>query len=1053
MTPPSNNPEIDQKQLAGKLEGILSSRRRRKPLFADLPASSPISSPNQKVSKATESAGAHFNIRELIKSIPWIGAIAVRVYRRLRRLRQFQIQQFHELAADERIDRIEPGAAIPLLIDLKHRCRSPLDLRAADAYWNKVNLLFVGPVDESNHQWQLVDILHELRYFSDRQVRLILAGSIISDCYKQRLEARIAELGLQDSVEFAGEVPHDALLALYRSADAFVCMSGHKGFGMSLIEAMLMAMLCDVPVIAYGVGGIPDTMGEGGLVSPDGSPRAIAALTHLLLSEPALRRKVIAGQRRNLRRFEVSRLQAGPAAPCQWLIEGPFDSSYSLAIVNREVGRALVKRGIDVGLWSTDGPSDTRFLENNPDCAQLARHAAEAVEPPKVSLRFCYPPRVDGMQGEVRGMHSYGWEESGFPDAYAVAFNTKLDLITVLSRHVEKILRDAGVSVPIAVTGSGVNPLLQVQPQAPAAGLREFRFLHVSSCFPRKGVDALLSAYGDAFSDADSVTLIIKTFPNPHNDVAQQIARLKEQRPDYPDVVLIDRDCSEEELAGLYRHAHAFVAPSKGEGFGLPLAEAMLFDLPVITTAWGGQTDFCDDSTAWMCDYRFARSGSHLGAAHSVWADPDIGDLARLLREVQAMSPAQRAPRVVAARRRVESDCTWDGVAQKIEAAVGALAARPLFRREPKVGWVSTWNTRCGIARYSAFLSVAFPADRLVVLANRTDERVAEEEPQTVRCWNTHPDENLDNAFDAVQANGIGAVVIQYHFDFFSLETLARFIERLKQAGVAVHCFFHSTAESIRDGKKLALSNIAPALALADRLYVHAVEDMNRLKGCGLVDNLVFFPHGVMPQTAPDANMRALLGTVGKKVIASYGFLRPHKGIQQLIHAFSILAKENPALHLLLVTSLYPYIDSEQEEIACKALIEQYELTGKVTLLTDFLSDEQSLAYLGSADLIVFPYQQTQESSSAAVRMGLAAGRPVAVTPLTIFDDVIEAVHVLPGTDPTSIAQGARAILNDAQALAQQSEKAERWCASRRWGPLSVRFLNLIDGLANSTRY
>jgi glycosyltransferase involved in cell wall biosynthesis len=131
-----------------------------------------------------------------------------------------------------------------------------------------------------------------------------------------------------------------------------------------------------------------------------------------------------------------------------------------------------------------------------------------------------------------------------------------------------------------------------------------FSFLHISSCFPRKGVDCLLSAWGQAFSQADPVKLIIKTFDNPHNDIADQLERHR-ARADYPEVELIEADYSQEQMRQLYRQADAFVAPSRAEGFGMPMAEAMMFGLPVIVTAHGGHTDFCNDDTAWLVDYRF----------------------------------------------------------------------------------------------------------------------------------------------------------------------------------------------------------------------------------------------------------------------------------------------------------------------------------------------------------------------------------------------------------------------------------------------------------------
>ena len=60
------------------------------------------------------------------------------------------------------------------------------------------------------------------------------------------------------------------------------------------------------------------------------------------------------------------------------------------------------------------------------------------------------------------------------------------------------------------------------------------------------------------------------------------------------------------QLVELYHQCQAFVAPTRGEGFGLPMAEAMWLGLPVLTTAYGGQADFCTPETSWLIDFRWA---------------------------------------------------------------------------------------------------------------------------------------------------------------------------------------------------------------------------------------------------------------------------------------------------------------------------------------------------------------------------------------------------------------------------------------------------------------
>ncbi|MCM0752528.1 hypothetical protein DEA98_19280 [Brucella pseudogrignonensis] len=117
------------------------------------------------------------------------------------------------------------------------------------------------------------------------------------------------------------------------------------------------------------------------------------------------------------------------------------------------------------------------------------------------------------MRGKINMLHNYAWEESGFPSQWVDQFNDYLDGIACVSNHVRSLLISNGVALPLSVTGNGVDHWEKVvsDKEISFEG-REFKFLHVSSCFPRKGIDLLLEAFGFAFSIKDNVSLIIKTF-------------------------------------------------------------------------------------------------------------------------------------------------------------------------------------------------------------------------------------------------------------------------------------------------------------------------------------------------------------------------------------------------------------------------------------------------------------------------------------------------------------------------------------------------------------
>jgi glycosyltransferase involved in cell wall biosynthesis len=119
------------------------------------------------------------------------------------------------------------------------------------------------------------------------------------------IERRIGERGLSDRVRLLGTVPHAALLGMYRDGrvDCVVLSSLYEGLGVALAEAMAHG----VPVIATGVGGVPELLGDGaGVMVPPGDADALAEALERVLGSSTLRAELAhAGRRRVEAEFEI----------------------------------------------------------------------------------------------------------------------------------------------------------------------------------------------------------------------------------------------------------------------------------------------------------------------------------------------------------------------------------------------------------------------------------------------------------------------------------------------------------------------------------------------------------------------------------------------------------------------------------------------------------------------------------------------------------------------------------------------------------------------------
>jgi len=75
------------------------------------------------------------------------------------------------------------------------------------------------------------------------------------------------------------------------------------------------------------------------------------------------------------------------------------------------------------------------------------------------------------------------------------------------------------------------------------------------------------------------------------------------------------------------------VLAAHGEGWGLPLMEAMAMELPTIATNWSGNTEFMNEENSFLVSVEEMVAASTEG--HQ-WAKPSVVDLRKQMREVYA---------------------------------------------------------------------------------------------------------------------------------------------------------------------------------------------------------------------------------------------------------------------------------------------------------------------------------------------------------------------------------------------------------------------------------
>lgn len=352
--------------------------------------------------------------------------------------------------------------------------------------------------------------------------------------------------------------------------------------------------------------------------------------------------------------------------------------------------------------------------------------------------------------------------------------------------------------------------------------------------------------------------------------------------------------------------------------------------------------------------------------------------------------------------------------------------------------------TECGIATFSAALTGGIVAAGGTVDIVRCGRPPSRESP-SVR--GSLVGEGLLGRRRALEVlNATDLVIVQHEYGLYEGTDGSSIIGVLEDIVVPKIVVAHTILAAPTAGQKLVLKRVCE---LADVVVVMTETGRDRLiAGFGVgPSKVVVIPHGAATPTAAAEPSSTPDRTHHPRVL-TWGLLGPGKGIEWAIDAMAELADLWPQPTYIIAGATHPKVLAHSGESYRQMLAHRAASSAAAPMVRfdDTYRDLPSLAALiRTADLVVLPYDSTEQVTSGVLVDAVAAGRPVVST---AFPHAVELLAsgaglVVPQRDPAALASAIRSVLTDPDLAEAMAAESRRLAPGLAWSAVAGRYLGL----------
>ena len=362
-----------------------------------------------------------------------------------------------------------------------------------------------------------------------------------------------------------------------------------------------------------------------------------------------------------------------------------------------------------------------------------------------------------------------------------------------------------------------------------------------------------------------------------------------------------------------------------------------------------------------------------------------------------------------------------------------------------RFGFISTYPpTLCGLATFTAsLLAELAPRDAQVVRVVETLQPSVG--PEVVAQLLPGDPASVRRAARALDSCDV--VVVQHEYGVYGGPDGDEVLDVLAALTVPYLVVFHTVLTSPTVRQRRILCRVAAGAAA---VVVMTPTAYSRLEAGYAVDmaKVEVIPHG-----APTIRALAHIARGAQRpLVLTWGLLGPGKGIEWGIDAMASLTDLVPLPRYVVAGQTHPKVLLREGEDYRSQLSEQARQLGlcEVVTLENRYRDLRSLTELvASADVVLLPYDSTDQVTSGVLIEALAAGKPVVSTG---FPHAVEMLSdgagiVVAHRDPAAISAALRTLLTEGEVAAQMSRAALATSQGLAWSSVAQRYRDLIARL------